>query len=113
MSETEGAPPSDDQATPINAPPPAATLDFLFEQIVEAPECQFEIHQMLDGKVIQVFTGSGIVLGLAAFLATSKVPDGAIGFLIVAGAMFVTLGATAFWHLWPRRFYITRDPEVL
>jgi hypothetical protein len=27
--------------------------------------------------------------------------------------MFVMLEAVAFWHLWPRRFYIVRDPEVL
>ena len=82
------------------------TLDFLFGQIIEADERQLAAQQSLDHKVIQVFTGSGIVLGLAAFLATSDVPVGAIGFLVAAGALFLVLGLVAFWHLWPRRFYI-------
>ena len=90
-----------------NAPPPE-TVGFLFDQIVEAPERQLAAQQLLDQKVVQVFTGGGIVLGFAAFLATSDVPVGAIGFLIAAGALFLVLGLVAFWHLWPRRFYITR-----
>ena len=90
-----------------NAPQPE-TLDFLFDQIIEADDRQLAAQQSLDQKVIQVFTGSGIVLGFAAFLATSDVPGGAIGFLIAAGALFLVLGLVTFWHLWPRRFYITR-----
>ena len=67
-----------------NAPQPE-TLDFLFDQIIEAEDRQLAAQQSLDQKVIQVFTGSGIVLGFAAFLATSDVPAGAVGFLIAAG----------------------------
>ena len=88
--------------------PQAETVGFLFDQIVEAPERQLAAQQLLDQKVIQIFTGGGIVLGFAAFLATSDIPAGAIGFLIAAGGLFFALGLVAFWHLWPRRFYITR-----
>lgn len=90
-----------------NVPQPE-TVGFLFDQIVEAPERQLAAQQLLDQKVIQVFTGGGIVLGFAAFLATSDIPAGAVGFLIAAGGLFFALGLVAFWHLWPRRFYITR-----
>ena len=95
-----------------NVPPPE-TVGFLFDQIVEAPERQLAAQQLLDQKVVQVFTGGGIVLGFAAFLATSDVPVGAIGFLIAAGALFLVLGLVTFWHLWPRRVYIARHPTTL
>ncbi len=95
-----------------NAPQPE-TLDFLFDQIIEAEDRQLAAQQSLDQKVIQVFAGSGIVLGFAAFLATSDVPVGAIGFLIAAGALFLVLGLVTFWQLWPRRFYIARHPTTL
>ena len=88
--------------------PAPETVDFLFDQIIDADDRQLAAQQSLDQKVIQVFTGSGIVLGFAAFLATSDVPVGAVGFLIAAGALFLVLGLVGFWHLWPRRFYITR-----
>ena len=93
--------------------PAPETVDFLFDQIVEGPEQQLAAQQLLDQKVVQVFTGGGIVLGFAAFLATSDIPNGAIGFLIAAGALFLVLGLVAFWHLWPRRFYITRHAADL
>jgi hypothetical protein len=46
---------------------PPGTLEFIFDRIKDAPLQQIEQVRALDAKMVQVFTGASVLLGLSIF----------------------------------------------
>jgi hypothetical protein len=97
---------------------PTKTLDFLLEWVRDVPEKQLKDAEYLNLKVIQIFTGASVVIGLAGL--SNATPTGAshpnqlATILILVGLVCYFGVAVATWlHLANSTMADIRDPNKL
>jgi hypothetical protein len=91
---------------------PRETLDFIFEQVRDAPSEQLQAVDALDAKMVQVFGAAAVTLGLAAAGTAGHGTTRGV-FIIVAVVAFGVVACAAIYSLWVRRFGVSIAADQL
>ena len=90
------------------------TLKEIYELVKGSLDRQADEGQMLDSKMVQIFSASSIVAGLAGFSVSGGADiDGASATLLtLAFAAYAGVAYTGFRHLKPRTYHLLNYPDI-
>ncbi len=94
--------------------PNPETLEEIYNLVRGSLDRQADEGQMLDSKMVQIFSAASIVVGLAGFSISSGavVNTPAALLLFLAFVAYAVVAYVAFKHLTPKTYYLLNYPDV-